>query len=193
MVAAQWGDHCGRGRRGDYISDSAGQPRRRLQAASQERSTLGCIHRTNTDWQRRVGGLAVMRAAPDLLSVMHWLTLWVRAAKWSFFLWSRWKKRADFQGPKRLSWLASVYQLASILHKINSKLFFFLCTARQQQDVGGQARMPDSLSSWKRLITCFLKCRDCTSVRRSRFHFPTGLRASDQSCTYLFRRGRRHC
>lgn len=187
MVAAQWGDHCGRGRRGDYISDSAGLPGRRLQATSQERSTLGCIHRTNMDWQRPVGGLAVMRAAPDLLCVMHWLTQWVRTAKGSaFFTEACGKLELISKGWKapliRKCWPAYV-NFAQNKWEI---FLFFLCTVRKQRDVGGQAEIPDSLSSWKRLITCLLT----SSVHHSQTHFPAGPRASDQSRTYLFRRGR---
>lgn len=61
-----------------------------------ERSTWGRIHRANTDWQRPVGGLAVMSGASDLPSAFH--RLMVRPI---FFFFSRCKD-TDFSGSGRL-------------------------------------------------------------------------------------------
>lgn len=55
MVAAQWGDHCGRGRRGDYISDSAGLPGRRLQPPLREGARWAAFRElTQTDRGQKV-------------------------------------------------------------------------------------------------------------------------------------------
>lgn len=83
----------------------------------------------------------------------------------------------------------NVYRLTSTLHK-GKRNFFFLFFA--QRGVSGQAGTPDSLSSCKRLITCFLTSRGCNGVLRRLTHYPAGPCTSDQSRMYLFRRGRQN-
>lgn len=136
--------------------------RQEAAAASQDGSTLGRIHRTNTDWQRPVGGLAVMRAAPDLLSAMHWLILWVRFKRICFFSSAADETKSWFPRTEWLSWLESVYELTSTLYKRKKIFFFFFLHSKEA--VGCQR------AGWDSWLAVFMEEVNNVSFNISRLH-----------------------